>query len=146
MRFRKHDGGKFFQFERWENGEWFGGPDCMNQVRRVPYHLERVIHDPRARRLFIAEGEKCCDALYDFGLIGTTNDAGAGKWPTSFNEFLRGRAVFVLPDNDELGRKHARLICESLIGIARSIRFLDLPGLGPKEDVYDFLMRAGDVL
>jgi len=51
------------------------------------------------------------------GHIATCNPGGAGKW--SFvkehaRDVLRGRDVVVVADNDDVGRKHAIDIAESL--------------------------------
>ena len=59
------------------------------------------------------------------------------------SEFLRGRHVFVLPDNDEAGRKHAQQVAQSLHGIAESVRIVELPGLPDKGDVSDWIAAGG---
>jgi hypothetical protein len=68
---------------------------------------------------------------------------GAGKWQPSFNEALRGRGVVILPDNDEPGHLHARLVALSLRGVAAWARVVELPGLPPKGDVSDWLAQPG---
>jgi RecA-family ATPase len=45
----------------------------------------------------------------------------------------------ILPDNDEPGRKHRDTVGKSLRGIATRVRVLELPGLGPGEDVVDWI-------
>lgn len=160
LRFDPQGGRKYFRFERFDGwdkserpwrGRWIGGAGCMEGIRRVLYNLDLVIQEP-SRRLFIVEGEKCSDLLWDFGILATCNDDGAtqpgaaGKWRPDYSEALRGREVFIIPDNDEPGRHHARQIGEALHGIARRIKLVELPDLGPKEDVFDWLTLAGGSL
>lgn len=108
-------------------------------VRRVLYQLPALLAAPLESTVFIPEGEKDVDRLYSAGLVATCNDGGAGKWSDEFNEFLRDRSIVILPDNDEPGRRHAEQIARSLHGIAAGVKIVNLPGLGPKEDVSDWL-------
>jgi putative DNA primase/helicase len=123
--------------QRAANGSW-----SLAGVRRVLYRLPELLASaPRA--VFIAEGEKDVDALAKLGLIATTNAGGAGKWRTEYGEALRGRPVFILPDNDEPGAKHAQQVAASLVGIASSAKIVMLPGLPQKGDVSDWLAAGG---
>jgi putative DNA primase/helicase len=111
----------------------------LNGVRRVPYRLaELLTADPR-EQIFVVEGEKDADRLASLGFTATTNAGGAGKWRDEYSEFLRGRSVVIIPDNDDPGRQHAERVEQSLRGIAASVRVLMLPGLPPKGDVSDRL-------
>jgi len=120
-----------------------GGWDWkLGDTRRVLYRLPELIKSaPRAA--WIVEGEKDADNLAAIGLVATTNAGGAGKWRPEYSAALKGRRVFILPDNDEPGRKHAQLVTESLTNIAASVRVIDLPGLPPKGDVSDWLAAGG---
>lgn len=111
-------------------------------VRMVPYRLPELLAEP-ARPVFVVEGEKDADALAGVGVLATCNSGGAGKWTAAHAEFLRGRRVFILPDNDEPGRKHARSVAASLQGIAESVRIVELPGLPAKGDVSDWIAAGG---
>ena len=117
----------------------------LNGTRRVIYHLPELLTSLPGSMVFIAEGEKDCDRLAGCGLIATTNVGGAGKWRDEYSECLRGRAVVILPDNDEPGHKHAAQVARSLQGIAASIRIIELPDLAPKGDVSDWL-NAGNTI
>lgn len=131
----RRDGRKFLQ--RKPDGTY-----NVRGVRQVPYRLPELVSRPD-ELVFIAEGEKDCDNLRAAGLLATCNAGGAGKWREHHAEFLRGRDVVILPDNDEPGRDHARKVRESLDGIARSVRVLELPGLPVKGDVSDWLAAGG---
>ena len=121
------------------------GPDGLSwsvkDVRKVPYGLPKVLG---AEEVFAVEGEKDVHSLEKIGLVATCNVAGAGKWTDDLSDYFRGKSVVVLPDNDEPGRKHARMVADSLRGIARSIKVVELPGLTEKGDVSDFLDGFGD--
>ncbi len=49
----------------------------------------------------------------------------------------------ILPDIDEPGRNHAQLVARKLSGKARSVKVVELPGLGEKGDVSDWLSKGG---
>jgi 5S rRNA maturation endonuclease (ribonuclease M5) len=117
----------------------------LNGTRRVLYQLPKLLSaDPQAT-IFIVEGEKDADRLISLGELATTNAGGAGKWRDDFSEFLRGRQVAIIPDNDEPGRKHAAQVARSLQGIAASVRIVELPNLSPKGDTSDWLDAVGTV-
>lgn len=92
--------------------------------------------------IVVVEGEKCADKIdSEYGLIGTTNEDGAGKWLPEHAELLRGARVVVLPDNDKAGREHAEVVAKSLLGIARTVAIGTLPGfadLPSKADIVDW--------
>ena len=96
VRFNRPGRGKITPFQVWRDGQWWSGEGRMDGVRRVLYRLPRILD---AGAIYIAEGEKCVDALDAFGFRATCNDDGAGKWRPEFSETLRGRQVVVLPDN-----------------------------------------------
>jgi hypothetical protein len=78
-------------------------------------------------------------------MLATTNSGGASsRWPDEFNQFFVGFDVVIIPDNDELGRKHAETVARNLGHVATSIRIVELPGLPPKGDVSDWLDRNSD--
>ncbi|WP_228482121.1 AAA family ATPase [Lysobacter sp. H21R4] len=132
-------GHKFLQRRPDASGGWVYKVDG---VRQVPYRLPELIANPDAL-VFVVEGEKDVDNLRAVGLLATCNAGGAGKWRDHHSEHLRGRDVVILPDNDKGGRDHADTVRESLAGIARSVRVLDLPGLAVKGDVSDWLAAGG---
>ncbi|MDX1964328.1 MAG: hypothetical protein SFX18_14340 [Pirellulales bacterium] len=120
-----------------------GGWDwSVKGVRVVPYRLTELPADP-TQTVYICEGEKDADNLAKIGIVATCNAGGAGKWTPQHAEYLRGRRVIVLPDNDDAGRKHAKLVCHSLHGLADTVRIVELPGLPPKGDVTDWLNSGG---
>ena len=76
-------------------------------------------------------------------MLATCNAGGAGKWTAEHAQYLAGRPVIVLADNDEPGRNHAQQVAATLQGIAESVRIVELPGLPPKGDVSDWIAAGG---
>jgi putative DNA primase/helicase len=117
----------------------------VDGVRVVPYRLaELLAANQLGQIVFIAEGEAKVDLLHSWGLAATCNAMGAGKWRSEHSEFLNGADVVILPDNDEPGRAHAAAVATSLKDIASDVRIIEIPGLGPKEDLVDWAKRGGD--
>lgn len=121
-------------------GDWIWN---MRGVTRLPYRLPELLMTPPDVWVLLPEGEKDVDNLVALGFCATCNAQGAGKWEQGFNSYFAGRRVCLLPDNDEAGHNHARAIAHALEGIARDIRWLELPGLPPKGDVSDWLAAGG---
>jgi putative DNA primase/helicase len=96
----------------------------LNGVRRVLYNLPEVIP---ASDVLILEGEKDCETGRRLGFVATCNPGGAGKWRPEYSEWLRRKRVVIIPDRDEAGRKHARDVARSLIGVAESVKIVELP-------------------
>jgi putative DNA primase/helicase len=111
-------------------------------VRIVVYRLSRLLAKPK-QCVAIVEGEKDVDSLASIGVLATCNAGGAGKWKPEHSEFLRGRDVAILPDNDAPGRKHAQQVAKSLHGLAISIRIIELPNLPEKGDASDWIEAGG---
>jgi putative DNA primase/helicase len=61
----------------------------------------------------------------------------------SFCRNFKDSDIVILPDNDEPGRKHKKLVASKLHGVAKRIRILELPGLRPKGDIADWLAAGG---
>ncbi len=127
---------KFFQQHN-NDGRWANG---LAGVRRVPYQLPEVL---KAKRVYIVEGEKDVKTLIRWGLVATTNPMGAGKWVPEFACFFKGKHVVIVPDNDAPGRTHAADVAGSLLGVAASVRVVELPGLPEKGDVTDWANDGG---
>jgi hypothetical protein len=135
---RKGPKKQFFQ-ARYDasTGSFVSGKGCMDGVRRVPYRLNEWADAEGI--ILIPEGEKDVDRLRALKLISTCNAGGAGKWSRGYAPYFQDREVVILPDNDQVGRDHARDIASSLQPVASSVKILELPGLQDKGDVSDWL-------
>jgi putative DNA primase/helicase len=110
----------------------------------VPYHLPEVLEAITAGHpVFIVEGEAKADLLWSWNVAATCCAGGAKKWKPEHSEFLRGADVVLLPDNDEAGWKHIHVVGAALVGIAKRIRVLVLPGLPQKGDIVDWAKAGG---
>ncbi len=161
--YRDTDGTLLFQVCRFEpkdfrqrkpNGS--GGWDwSVKGIKQVPYRLPELLAADAEQVVLIVEGEKDADRLRSLGLVATCNSGGAAKanpkspkprckWTRkSHAEYLSGRNVCIIADNDQAGRDHANGVANSLSGIARSIKILSLPNLPEKGDASDWLNNGG---
>ena len=124
-----------------QSGTWIWN---LRDVCIVPYRLpdisEAIALD---RRIFVVEGEKAAEKLWALGIPATCNPMGAGKWPASFADTFAGAIVSILPDNDDPGRKHAAQVARNLLGVAAAVSVVELPDLGEKDDVVEWLELRG---
>lgn len=115
----------------------------LNGVRRVPYRLNEL---KGFRTIAVVEGEKDADRLWGLSkpIPATTASGGAakGKWLPEYSTTLRDvgveRAV-IFPDNDVVGRMHARRVARSLLRVGIQVKIVDLPDVAKKGDVSDWL-------
>ena len=101
----------------------------LKGIEPVLYRLPELIEGVKSgRRIFVAEGEKDVETLRTQGEVATcnTHGAGKGKWRASYNVHLAGADVIILADNDETGREFAHEIAQSLHGVAKRVRLVDL--------------------
>ena len=114
-------------------------------VRKIPYRLPEVRSAVALEvDIFIVEGEKDADNISKLGLVATTNSGGAGNWSDECSKAITGAGnVFILPDNDKAGLKHARTVRDALRGKADRVRVIKLPGLKAKGDVSDWIAAGG---
>ena len=92
---------------RWEDAQW---KPKVAGVRNVPYGLDRLRDDNKDELCFVFEGEKDAERAWQNGLLATCNVGGAGKWTIDLNQYLFGRTVCIVPDNDDAGSKHAKKV------------------------------------
>jgi putative DNA primase/helicase len=140
---------KQFPQSHWVNGDgltrrghWvFGKP----KGPKIPFFLPQLIAAPANEPIFICEGEKDAEAVIDLGgLTATCASEGAGKWTPDLNKWFAGKQkVFILEDNDDAGRAHARLVARNLIGIVGEVRIVSFPELKEGGDVSDFIAAHG---
>jgi predicted P-loop ATPase len=133
---------KDFLQRRLVGAEWVWN---LNGIDRIPYHLDEVARASAATngtawRVWIPEGEKCVDRMREaWWVTATTNPGGAGKWRAEYNQHFRGADAVILVDNDKAGRDHAQQVATHLKGVAALVTIVEIPGLGPKEDVFDWI-------
>lgn len=120
----------------------------LGEIRRVLYNLPLILSGvSNGKTIYIVEGEKDAKNLVNKQLIATTDDAGAWKagqkpkWRTEFNQIFKDANVVILPDKDEPGQTRGKYIASVLKPIAKSVKYLELPGNG--KDVTNWLESGG---
>ena len=97
----------------------------MEGVERLPYHLPELLCHPAS--VWVVEGERDVETLRAIDQTATCNPGGAGKWLPAFSQYLKGRCVYICPDNDEPGQKHGKEVLKSLGGIVEWVKWIELP-------------------
>lgn len=120
------------------NGGWLWN---MEGVRRVLYRLPIVLDAVKCgATIWIAEGEKDADTLVNQGVCATTPLGGAGKWRSEYADTLKGATkVVIVADADEPGRKHARVIADSLAPLVGNVGVVESPS---HKDATDHLVAG----
>lgn len=113
----------------------------LKDTRLVLFDLPNILE---AKACCFVEGEKDALALKAVGVPATCNPMGAGKLKGQQEEHqilepLRGKQVYIIPDNDKPGRDHADELARLLQGIASVIKVVDLDGVPAKGDISDWL-------
>jgi putative DNA primase/helicase len=99
-----------------------------------------------AEEIWFLNGEKAVDYAITFTLIATCLPNGEGSWHDQYLEHFRSaRIVYVIADNDPKGISAARKVAGALIAGGVNARVVELPGLPPKGDFYDYLLAGGTV-
>lgn len=115
------------------------GTKGMKGIRHELYHLPDVIS---AEKVYVVEGEKCADAVIKQGSVATTLDTGAkSPWCPHYTEYLKGKEVIIVPDNDTPGMDYAKKVLQNV----PTARIVKLPDLPPKGDIYDWLAMGHTV-
>ncbi len=150
VRYRLPNGKKTFRQRRPDgSGNWIND---LNGVERVLYRLPEIVANP-SHDIIVVEGEKDADRLNEIlrvenvSAIATTGAQGAAdtdRW-SSYAESLKDRVVVVVADNDPDGLRHGHGICRSLYGLASSIKLIELPNVGPKGDVSDWIDQGNSL-
>lgn len=110
----------------------------MDGIERLPYRLP---YWKELDSVVVVEGEKDVDALTKYGIAATCNPGGAGNWKPELNRWFAGKTVYIIPDNDEPGQRHAQQVTEQLEGIAAAVYTSDIcAGMKQKADVCDFIV------
>lgn len=132
---------KSFIVRHQEDGQWIYN---LEGIPPMLYNLPKVV---KSNEVFIVEGEKDVHNMVGMGFVATTAPFGAGKWNESFNQYFQEKTVYIIPDNDDVGRKHAEIVASNLVRVAREIKILNLSieynELKEKGDISDILSAIG---
>lgn len=149
-RFKKSDGRKDF---RWIRNDANAKSGFRMTHDGCPHRLY-FAGDPTASTVCVVEGEKDADRLHrlsGYTVVSAENGASksqGGKWLPEYTKQLEGRSVYILWDNDEVGRRFAEIEAHTLAGHAAHIFMLDLAGAWTdcpeKGDISDAADALGD--
>jgi hypothetical protein len=112
----------------------------LGDVRRVPYNLPALLGSDY---VILVEGEKDANRLIDKGLVATC--FVSSHWRDNYAELFAQKKVYLLPDNDDSGRRYASRCATGLLDMAAEIKIVDLPGLPENGDVSDWLDAGGSI-
>ena len=135
--------------------------DGKKDIRPVSKHADgwqiNAMPEPRplyalpklatAKRVLVVEGEKCVDAAHEIGFIATTSVGGSQAAKKTVWGPLAGKEIWVLPDNDEPGRKYAETVTQLLSKLTPlpTVKVVHLPGLPDGGDIVDWIACNGTV-
>jgi DNA polymerase I-like protein with 3'-5' exonuclease and polymerase domains len=142
-RFVTKTGKKRFRCEVFDETtkQWTSGrPDGMPLLFNLAAVATVLVAYPMTP-LLIVEGEKDVNTAGELGILATTNADGAGKWRTEDTQALiklGARKVVVCPDNDAPGIDHGIRVASMFQQTGIEVCWLELPGLGAKEDLSDW--------
>ena len=124
---------KSFCWKREKNGNW----EYKKPERPIIYNLPDVINNDT---IFLVEGEKDADAIYAQGAIATCSPdgAGEGKWKNDYTKYFKGKTVFIIQDNDDVGKNFAQEEAAAISEVAKCVKVLDLC------QIWDDLPEHGD--
>lgn len=112
-----------------------------------PYRLPELV---KAESVFLCEGEKDVDNLRAQGLAATCAPNGAGtgsKWRDTYTPYFAGKTVYILQDNDPVGKQFAQYEAEKLSPVAQEVKVLDMTALWPQlpehGDISDVMEHLG---
>jgi len=87
----------------------------LDDTPKVLYRLPEVIEAKRTGDLiWLVEGEKDADNMVKLGFCATTPPNGAGKWLDIHTKALEGATVWIISDNDSVGREHGKTVAKTL--------------------------------
>ena len=87
----------------------------LDGTPKVLYRLPEVIEARRTGDLiWLVEGEKDADNMVKLGFCATTPPNGAGKWLDIHTKALEGATVWIISDNDSVGREHGKTVAKTL--------------------------------
>ena len=95
--------------------------------------------------MFWPEGEKDADSITAKDALALTFGGVGDGLPAGCEEYIRGRRVVILADNDEPGRKHAEEKAVLAFPVAASVKVVHFRNVPHKGDVSDFFKLGGTV-
>lgn len=87
----------------------------LDDTPKILYKLPEIIEAKKnSEIIWLVEGEKDADNISKLGFCATTPPNGAGKWLDIHTRALEGAQVWIVADNDIVGRQHALTVAKTL--------------------------------
>lgn len=111
FRFDTAEGKQFSPQSLWQKDNAFKWMWKGPAGKRLPYNLNSLVADS-SRPVMVTEGEKAADAVNTLmpEFVATTSMNGAQSPHKTDWSYLKGRDVWIFPDNDEPGSKYAKRV------------------------------------
>ena len=138
--------------------EWPGNGEKPNKEFVWRVHNGRKMHEmplwgaellkdvPLTQRVWFTEGEKACEALRARNEVAVTGGWGSGQktFGDAF-EVLRGRNVWLWPDNDDPGRKYLVALKPILTAIVGNLKVIQPRNMPEAGDAHDFFAAGRSI-
>lgn len=150
LRFERPDGGKDFRQRVPDSTQSTGWRYSTTDLTERPLYRLPLVLDTVAQGgvVFVVEGEKDADTLFDLGYTATCNPMGAdngkgSKWKPNMTAALAGARVVVISDNDRPGEIHAGYVADQLEAAGCTVKRKKAPP--PHKDVTDLIEAGGSL-
>jgi len=112
---------KSYSWERWENGKWVEG---LGEPKLVPplYRLPKI---KNGKLVFLFESHTDVDRAVSMGMAATTS-GGSGSWRDEYTEWLVGKDIVLVPDNDASGVRYTAIVCQSIHTAVNSLKVVSI--------------------
>jgi putative DNA primase/helicase len=147
IKYLKPNGGKTFLAYNPNTDEW-----TLKGVDPLPYRLPELLKAIDDKKpVYIAEGEKDVDTLYEKGFTATTNSNGSKStflWRDLVKYFPPETIIYICPDADSDGVKHAETVADILLLNGCNVRIIDFgyevksKDKGGGQDVSDWFLEG----
>jgi putative DNA primase/helicase len=116
--------------------EWIWGLDAREPgLYRLPELIE-------CSEIYLCEGEKAVDYLWNIGIPATCPPVGASKWDAAWSESLVAvgcHDLIILADHDAAGEQHAERVAAAVLDVVICPTVLQFQGLPRGGDAFDWL-------
>jgi KaiC/GvpD/RAD55 family RecA-like ATPase len=116
----------------------------MQGKKQIPYGMHQFMFASPDAQIWIAEGEKCADAIIaampssaDIVVLGYRKPSDFQNIP--IENLFQGKEIVIFEDNDEIGSKKTKEIVEILKPLAKTIKLVTFSEYPEKFDIADFL-------
>ena len=128
---------------RGPNGEKVKLTELGYSLIDLPLYGSELLADSPNEPCWITEGEKAAEAARQLGVLALGTVTGASTAPKpSVMECLKGRKVYLWPDNDDEGRRHMDRVAKNLLSIGIKSHVVKWPDAPPKGDAADFIAQG----